>query len=155
MRTALAPAAAIALPVLAGTLAGVVFVGAELLGRTPPLAEAAPRNLAEAAGLGSVPDVWRLLDDGHDPHRLYDVRPHIISSSIPRATPGEAAIWSRRVELLQFLDRRQALGGPSDRADLTCLARELKAEDISEYLAAGTAVECSGSVIERIAARAR
>lgn len=148
-------AVALGVPVLLGLLAAVVFVGAELVGRTPPLAAAPPQNVAEAAGAGSAPDVWRFLAEGQNPLAIHEVRPHIISSSITRVTAGEAAIWSRRVELVQFLDKRQALGGAAARMRLACLARELKTEDIAEYLAANGSPRCSGSVSEDIAARAR
>lgn len=141
-------------PVLLGTVCAAVFVACELAGVTPPLAIAAPVNVAEAAGMGSAADVLRLLASGDDPARIHQVRPEIVSSSITKLTAFEAAIWSRRVELVQLLDQRASIDA-SRRGQLACLAQELRTEDILEYLSAGSALECSGSVSERIAARGR
>ena len=143
---------ALVVPVLLGTLAVSIFVGAELVGATPPLAEKSPLNLAEAAAMGSMADVWRLLDAGQDPGAMYDVRPHIISSSVRHVSAWEGVIWSRRVEVVEFMDRRHPLGS-LERERIACLARELRTEDIEEYLAAGGPPACASEVTAQIIAR--
>lgn len=140
-------------PAVLGTIAVCVFVGVEIVGATPPLAQASPMNLAEAAAMGSMADVWRFLDAGQDPAATYDVRSHIISSSIRRVTAWEGVMWSRRVEVVMFMDGRHRLAD-ADRPRIACLAKELGIDDIQEYLG-GANESCSGSMVEQLAQRSR
>jgi len=136
-----AAAVAIAGPVVVATLMIVAFSGLELLGRTP-FAVGPFRNVAEAAGLGAASDVLRMLGNGEDPNRVMPVRGEIISSSVKQATALEAAIWSRRLELLELLDRRGAIVDMQSRRHLACLASDLSALDIAEYLSRHTSPDC-------------
>jgi hypothetical protein len=136
-----AAALAIAGPAVLGTLMIVAFSGLELLGRTP-FAVGPFRNVAEAAGLGAASDVLRLLGNGEDPNRVMPVRGEIISSSVKQATALEAAIWSRRLELLELLDRRGAIVDMPTRRHLACLASDLSAVDIATYLSRQTSPDC-------------
>lgn len=136
-----ASALAMAGPAVLATLVVVTFSGLELLGRTP-FAIGPFRNIAEAAGMGAASDVLRLLGHGEDPTRVLPVRGEIISSSVRRATALEAAIWSRRRELVELLDRRGAIVDAQTRQHLACLASDLDARDIADYLSSGRAPGC-------------
>jgi hypothetical protein len=137
--------------VLAIALLTVITAG-ELAGYTP-FAGIIPRNSAEAAGLANAHDVLRFLQAGEDPHRIYPVRPEIISSSVQYATTLEAALFARQLELIKVLDTRGAITA-ADRPALLCLASDLRVEDVVEYLAAGRSVDCrEGKALETLQAR--
>jgi hypothetical protein len=142
-------------PVVLATLAVIVFVVFELSGRT--LSSEGPlRNLAEAAAMGSVSEVVRFLQAGDDPNKLVEVRPFAISSSIRRVTGLEAAVWHRSAQLIQLLDRTGAIGTGDTRRRLTCLAADLRVDEIVEYLAPDGASWCvPGQMIAEIEARSR
>lgn len=144
---------AVAAPVCLATLAVIVFVLFELSGRT--LSSDGPtRNLAEAAALGSISEVVRFLQAGEDPNRLVEVRPYAISSAIRRVTGLEAAVWHRSAELMRLLDRTGAIGDGETRRRLTCLASDLRVDEIVEYLAPQGAPWCvPRQMIEEIEAR--
>jgi len=144
---------AAAAPASLATLAVVVFMVVEWSGTTLS-SEGPTRNLAEAAAIGNVSEVVRFLQAGEDPNRLVDVRPFVISSSIRRVTGVEAAVWDRSAELIQLLDRSGALADAASRRRLTCLAADLRADDIVKYLAPDGAPWCvPGQVIAEIEAR--
>jgi hypothetical protein len=130
------------------------FVASETLGHTP-FAHDRPANIAEAAGMGRGAEVLRFLHGGADPAVVMAVHPDIISSSITRATALEAAVWSRRVQMIRMLDRRQLIAAAS-RAHLACLARDIRAADIAEYLGDSNPGACEAGATQRaIEARAR
>lgn len=115
-----------------------------------------PANAAEAAGLGHSGELLRFLWRDSDPHAVYRVDSAIISSSVQWATPLEAAIWSRRVEMIQLLDREGFLPDVSTRRDLACLASDLRVDDIVEYLAPDGATWCTpDAAVEAVLARTR
>lgn len=144
---------AAAAPVVLATLAVVVFMLFEWSGRTLS-SEGPTRNLAEAAAIGSLSEVVRFLQAGEDPNTLVDVRPFAISSSIHRVTGLEAAVWYRSSELMQLLDRAGAIRDDETRHRLTCLATDLRVEDIVKYLAPDGATPCvPGQVVAEIEAR--
>ena len=146
---------AAAAPVCLVTLAVIVFVVFELSGRTLG-SEGAFRNLAEAAAMGSVSEVVRFLQAGEDPNTLVEVRPFAISSAIRRVTGLEAAVWHRSAQLIQLLDRTGAIGTGDTRRRLTCLAVDLRVEEIVEYLSPDGASWCvPGQVVAEIEARSR
>jgi len=146
---------AAAVPVCLATLAVMVFVLFEISGRTLS-SEGPMRNLAEAAAMGSVSEVVRFLQAGEDPNRLVDVRPFAISSAIHRVTGLEAAVWHRSAPLIQLLDRTGAIGHGETRRRLTCLAADVRVEEIVKYLAPDGASWCvPGQMIAEIEARSR
>jgi hypothetical protein len=150
-----AAALAIAGPAMLATVMIVLFSGLELLGRTP-FAVGPFRNVAEAAGMGAASDVLRMLGNGDDPNRVMPVRGEIISSSVKQATALEAAIWSRRRELIELLDRRGAIVDASIRQHLACLAADLDARDIVEFLSPGRAPGCErGRALDLVLERTR
>ena len=144
---------AAAAPVVLATLAVVVFMLFEWSGRTLS-SEGPTRNLAEAAAIGSLSEVVRFLQAGEDPNTIVNVRPFAISSSIHRVTGLEAAVWYRSSELMQLLDRAGAIRDDETRHRLTCLAMDLRVEDIVKYLAPDRAAVCvPGQVVAEIEAR--
>jgi hypothetical protein len=150
-----ASAIAMAGPAVVATLMIVTFSGLELLGHTP-FAVGPFRNIAEAAGMGAASEVLRLLGNGEDPNRVLPIRGAIISSSVRQATALEAAIWSRRRELLELLDRRGAIVDAPTRQHLACLAADLDARDIVEFLSSGRAPACEhGRTLDLVLERTR
>lgn len=151
-RLPLACTVALAVPLCAAT-AGIVLVTAGERVGAALFAGLAPRNSAEAAGLGRAGEVLRFLRAGEDPRQVYVVRPEIISSAVRRATTLEAAMWSRQLELVQLLDRQEAFD-EGERAALACLAADLKIDDVVEYLAPDGTGHCEpGKALERVIAR--
>jgi hypothetical protein len=93
-----------------------------------------PANLAEAAASGRADLVVRYLRSGQQPSSVYAIHPDVISSAVLEATALEAAIWSRQVELIELLDREGAIPHGTVRPALACLATDLGAADIVQYL---------------------
>ena len=120
-------------PLLAGTLSITVVAVSERVG-WPAAAAVSWRNSAEAAAAGDPVFLQRALWRGENPLLAYDIRPELISTSVLRATTLEAAVWSRQVEMIQLLDRRGFIVDRATRRALTCLAADLKVDDIVEYL---------------------
>jgi hypothetical protein len=142
-------------PMLVAMAFLLVFTAGELIG-VRPFSYQAPSNLAEAAGMGSMPEVLRFIRQGADSTRVENVRPDIISSEITKVTAPEAAIWSRRVQLVRLMEREGAFGNEADRPHLACLARALNVADIVEYLTPAESAECDpDQTIAQIAARGR
>jgi hypothetical protein len=145
--------AAVLLPAAAATAAVALFVlldaaGATLFSDDPPL------NIAEAAGMGSGPEVLRLLREGQDPTEVLPVRPYIISSNITRVTAVEAAVWGRRVQLLRLLEREGAFGGSEARQYVACLATIARVPSIVDEFAPSGVVACDvDEIIQRLKAR--
>jgi hypothetical protein len=131
----------VAAPAVLATLMVLGFSSLELMGRTP-FAVGPFRNVAEAAGIGAASEVLRLLGAGEDPTRVQPVRSEIISSSVRHATALEAAVWSRRRELVELLDRRGAIVDSDTRRHLTCLAGDLDVGEIVDYLSPGRSPAC-------------
>jgi hypothetical protein len=105
--------------------------------------------------MGLSSEVLRYLRAGEDPHAILHVRPHIISSEITRVTTVEAAVWSRRIRLMRLLEREGALDDPELRANLSCLAADIQAGEIQQFIAASsTPARCEpGARARSIAAR--
>lgn len=134
-------------------MAAIVWVAAGERVGAAPFAGLAPRNSAEAAGLGRAGDVLRLLRSGENPHEVYAVRPEVMSSAVLYATTLEAAMWSRQLEMVQMLEREGALVDHDEREELACLAKDLRVDDIVEYLAPGGTAHCEpGKAFERVVA---
>jgi hypothetical protein len=142
-------------PMLAGLAFLLVFIVGELTG-VRPFSYQAPSNLAEAAGMGSLPEVLRFIREGADSTRVENVRPDIISSEITKVTAPEAAIWARRVQLVRLMETEGAFGREADRPHLACLARALQVAEIVEYLAPHGTADCNpDQTIAQIVARGR
>ena len=149
----LARAGAVAAPPLLGAVVIMAVAVLESAGLTP-LTNGTPRNIAEAAGLGSGAEVVRLLRRGEQATRVLPVRPEILSSDVQQATALEAAVWSRSVELVRLLDDAGAIPA-GERRRLACLARDLEVEDLIEYLDEDDAACTPGAVADEVMARTR
>jgi hypothetical protein len=147
-------ALAVAGPVLAAMLLVGGFVVSELSGHTP-FAYGAPRNAAEAAGMGMGPEVVRFLRQGGDPLAVVEVRPDIISAAITRVTAGEAAVWSRRTRLVALVESLGGIPDAATRAHLACLAADIRVADVEQMLAPGGATCPPGDTVRTIEARAQ
>lgn len=130
-------------PPVAATAALLAFVLTEAASGRTPLAYERPLNIAEAAAMGRTADVLRFARAGADAATIHDVRPEIISSSITRVTAAEAAVWSRRVQVIRALDRERGLGPEEERRRIACLAVDLMVAEIVDYLAPD-GVACAG-----------
>jgi hypothetical protein len=147
-------ALAVAGPVVVATLGVIAFSGQELRGEAP-FSYGPVRNVAEAAAMGHASEVLRLLAAGQDPNQVWPVRRDIISSTITKVTALEAAVWSRRVQLVELLDRQGVIDDRS-RRHLACLANDLEnpVEDIVLYLSPDGPLNCAhgqaiAAVLER------
>jgi hypothetical protein len=147
-------ALALLLPIAAATIIVLAFTIGEISGYTPA-SYPAPRNLAEATGMGIASEALRFLWQGEDPNQIVQIRPDIISSEITRVTALEAAIWSRRVRLVQMLERAGAIRGDL-RPYLACLASHLRAQEIVAHLGPAGVVGCDpDDIIRGIQARSQ
>jgi hypothetical protein len=152
-RTTTLLALSVAAPIVLATIAVLGFSGLEIAGRTPS-ALGPPRNIAEAAAMGTASEVLRLFEQGENPNRVWPVRPEIISSTITRVTGLEAAIWSQHWEMVDMLDRRGAIPDAATRQHLICLTSDLRDADILNYLSPGRTPDCvQGAALDRVRAR--
>ena len=148
-------ALAVSAPVLVATLAVLVFSALELAGHTPSSIGPA-RNIAEATALGMASEALRMLGAGEDPNRVLPVRREVISSTITQVTALEGAVWSRRGQMIELLDRHGAIVDEHTRRHLTCLAADLPVQEIVDYLSPGRAPDCAhGEAIEIVLERSR
>jgi hypothetical protein len=142
-----------ALPPALATVGVLWFSGSELAGRTP-FSFGPPVNIAEAAGLGSGAEVLRLLRAGEDPSLVLPIRREIISSTVTKASAVEAAVWSRKVQLVELLVREGALTDPQQRHHVLCLSRDVGVGEIVEYLGKTDSAPCEdGSTQAAVQAR--
>lgn len=147
------PVAALAAPVVAATWLLAVVAVAEMGGRSL-LSMGPPRNVAEAAGMANAGELLRRIGLGEDPRTIQDVRREIISSAFTRVSALEAAVGTRRVELVKLLDQRGFITGAM-RGHLACLASDIHVRDIVEALAPGGASCTDGATLEAVAGRTR
>jgi hypothetical protein len=133
------------LPAGAATLMVVVFAAVELGGYTPLSVH--PHNLAEATALGNAAETVRRLALGDNPYRMETVRGVIIGSDPIRLTAVEGAVYSKRPELVRLLEIRGVLVEAETRYRLACLARDIGATDIFEYLVRDHEVGCQPGAV--------
>lgn len=141
----------IALPMVAATAWAIVIAAGERTGRAP-FASTPFRNSAEAAAAGDAAGMLRFLRFGDNPTRVHAVRPDLISSAIVRVTTLEAAMWSRRVNMIRTLDREGAIIGNDQRHELACLALDLDLDDVADYLEPGASC-VPDEAMKRVVAR--
>ena len=146
---------AVAVPPAVVTAAVVAFVALELSGRTPSSLEV-PRNVAEAAASGAASEVLRLLRSGDDPRRIWPVRDEIISPVVTRVTALEAAVWTRQSRLLWLFEHEGVTVADETRRHLACLAQDISAPEVEEYLSPGRRPDCvRGAALEIVMQRFR
>ena len=138
-------------PLLAGTGGTLWVAGSERSERTF-FSSSGPRNSAEAAATGNAPAMLQFLRFEGGSIRVHPVRAEIIEPPVHQVTTLEAALWSRREEIIQLLDREGLIVDTEQRRHLACLATDLKLPVVAEYLApAHRCVE--GDALKRVIAR--
>jgi len=146
---------AITAPSLLATVAVLTFLALDLAGRTP-LSHGPVRNIAEAAFLAQGSEVLRLFRAREDPMRAWPVRPEITSSAVMRVTALEAAVWSRRAQVIELFDRQAAIVDDETRRHLLCLAHDLRVQEVIDYLSQRATADCTpGEALEIVLARSR
>jgi hypothetical protein len=142
-------------PVAAVTMAIAVFSLMELAGRTP-WSLGPPLNVAEAAALGNGSEILRFLRSGQDPLAVWPVRPDVISSTVRRVTGLEAAVWSRKAQIVELFDRQGRIPAGEPWRRVYCLASDLPVDEILEYLRKKGTAECvAGETVESVLARTK
>ena len=116
------------------------YAGLDLAGGAP-IDEPRPLNVAEAAAMAKSGEVLRFLRQGQDPAAAYPVRADVVSGEAMRLTAFQAAVWSRRGQMVSLLDREGLLTA-ARRSEMACLAGEMEAAEIAAYFAADTLEPC-------------
>jgi hypothetical protein len=78
-------------------------------------------SLVEAAATRDLADVERLIGFGADPNVAMLVRPGFLANVSVRATPLEAAVWSRDLEMMTLLLDEGAIATGPQLQSLRCL----------------------------------
>jgi hypothetical protein len=91
-------------------------------------------SLAEAAATRDLADVERLIGFGADPNVAMVVRPGFLANVSVRATPLEAAVWSRDMEMITLLLGEGALVTGEQLRSLRCLNDKHHDADIRAWL---------------------
>ena len=103
-------------------------------------------TLSEAAALRDAGEVVRQIASGADPNATYPLRPGILDAS--SLTPLEAAVDSRRAEMVDVLMGHGAKVSADEWHRLHCAALHLRASDLvstlSRYRPDGAATSCEG-----------
>jgi len=126
-----------ALPAICVTLLALLVTLGERAG-LEPLSYGRPASLAEAAARANLPELARLRPLAEDPRHVYPVRPFYTEFGISAATLGEAAVLSKNVSVVEYVEE---FGLPADanaRAALVCLSRDIGAHDVTQHLTAHT-----------------
>jgi hypothetical protein len=110
---------------------GVVVVAAAMLGLQPLWHETETPNLAHAAYEEDLALLERTLENGADPDARHTVS---IDGRTASVTPIEAAIAGRSLQTMQWLMRKGARVEAGDLVRLQCLADEVDASEIVDYL---------------------
>lgn len=139
---------ALALPAFAVAAASAALLALALAGRHPLWREE-PLNLSEAAAFRDAARVVRLLREGEDVTVRRRVRGGALAAREVLATPLEAAIVSRRPEVLGVLLEEVALDTGTWH-DAVCLAQAVGDAEIeallNQHRPAAAAAGCEGFV---------
>ena len=122
------PASIVALPIVTGIAAVVLFVAAECAGFRPFASR--PMTLAEAAAEGDTPAMMRQIYGGASPLARYPVQSDVLSGSDGSLlTPLEAAVMANRPGIIDVLEMWGLPIDGAERARLVCLAETRRATD--------------------------
>lgn len=105
-------------------------VGATAGGGRGPFWQTGVLTLSEAVALRDAGEVARQIEAGVDPNAIYAVRPGVLGTA--RATPLEAAVWSRRSDMVRLLVRQGSRIDTANWRRLWCAAVETGANDVVE-----------------------
>lgn len=84
-----------------------------------------------------------LLSSGQNPHKRYEVRAEVARMQPMTLTPFEAAVATRRDDVIRFLRERGIEPTADERLELICLARREKAPELQALLEApGVTTDC-------------
>lgn len=120
-------------PVLAFALS--LYAVAGWAGGASPFWSSPEVNVSEAAMIRDHAEVVRLIRAGQDPNRSWPISAEASDDGREQtATPLEAAIRIRRLELVELLIREGARVPPDVRPRLVALAQQVDAPDIVEYM---------------------
>ena len=124
-------------PVLAALAVSAWTVIGWASGTTPPFWADPHMTVSEAAGLASSGEVVRLVThERQDPSQAWPVRDGILGGA-QTVTPLEAAVATRRLEMVRvLLDVGARPRNARERAALICRAAEAQAQSIVETLLA-------------------
>ena len=128
----------IAAPCIAVTIVALIVVFGERIG-LEPLSAGRPGSPAEAAARGNLPELARLSQFGVDPRRIYPIPPSYTDFSISAATLAEAAVLSKNVGVVQYVERLGLVPNADIHATLVCLARDIAADEVMRHLTATAA----------------
>ena len=128
----------LAVPCTAVTIVALVVVLGEAVGGQP-LSSGRPDSPAEAAARANLPELARLSQFGIDPRRVYPIPPSYTDFSVSAATLPEAAVLSKNVGVVEYVERLGLLPDAGTRASLACLARDIGADEVVQHLTAATA----------------
>lgn len=117
-------------------LSAIVVAGWAVGGR--PFAATPVLTLSEAAATRDAGEVVRLIEqEGTDPNRPYPVRAGILRDEATSLLPLEAAVASRRAEIVRLLLRQGATVSADERRRLICAAMATNDGDVVGVLRAG------------------
>lgn len=91
--------------------------------------------------MGRSGELLRFLREGQDPAAVYAVRPGVIASDVTQLTAFQAAVWSRRGQMVQLLDRAGVVT-EARRTEMACLAEAMEVAEIVSYLAVDAGERC-------------
>ena len=142
------PLACAAAPALVAVTISAVILVTAALGQSPPFWRGGPLTLAEAAALRDHGEVVRQIETGQDPNAAYAIRPGIIAAR--SLTPLEAAVGSRRTEMVDLLILHGAKADAPTWRRLHCFAAGMGAADVvatlDRYRPAASDSSCQGVV---------
>ena len=134
-RSSRAASAALVAPLIV-TLCLSAYVVAGWASGGEPFWAAPDLTLSEAVVVRDVAEAVRLIRAGHDPNRAWTIRADLSDRrELEMATPLEAAIRIRRLEIVLVLISEGARLTTEGRPKLVELARLVDAPDIADYLA--------------------
>lgn len=126
-------------PILGAALpslfAVVVAFSSTLLG-VPAFGPREPLTLAEAAGLRDRAAILRLVRRGVDPNAPAHVRRDVLRSPEYTMTPLEAAIASRRADIMLFLTQLGAVIDEKNYSVFWCFAQVAGDDEVIAFLEA-------------------
>ena len=104
-----------------------------------------PLNLSEAAAVRDEAEVVRLIGYGEDPNVRRDIRPGVLFNYAVRLTPLEAAVASRRAQMVERLLANGALMDADLWNSLRCLARGHEVPHVLDrHRPEGAGLRCEG-----------
>jgi hypothetical protein len=99
-----------------------------------PLWAVEPLTLSEAAGARDNGEVIRLIEGGADPNEAAPIRARLVDDNAQTVTPLEAAVGTRRADMVELLLDHGARMDPATFVRLACFAHAVRADDVLRVL---------------------